>query len=65
MIELVRLLTDHNPAELGAVHGELERLATQARLPVIRQLGFASLVAADGSVDSTWTLAARSPQALE
>ena len=66
VIELVRLLDrSRRPAELGAVRGELERLATQAQLPVIRQLGFASLVAADGSVDPAWTLASRSPQALE
>ena len=34
MIELVRLLTDRSPAELAAVRGELEKLATTG--PVAR-----------------------------
>ena len=64
VIELTRLLTDHNPTELAATRSELEKLTTSASLPVLRQLGFASLVAADGKVDQAWTLAACSVQGL-
>jgi putative heme-binding domain-containing protein len=64
VIELARLLTDRSPAELAAARADLERLATAAQLPVLRQLGFAALVAADAGADRAWALATRSPQAL-
>ncbi len=51
VIELVRLLTDRGTNDLASSRAELERLATEAKLPVIRQFGFAALVAADGSAD--------------
>ena len=64
VIELVRLLTDRDRAELAAVRGELERLATEAQLAgAFASFGFASLIAADGTVDQAWTLASRSLQA--
>ena len=49
----------HRPAaaELAGVRGDLEKLATGAKLPVIRQIGFVALIAADGSVDKAWALA--------
>ena len=53
VIELARLLTDRMPAELAATRGELEKLATDANLPVLRQLGFAALIAADGKARSS------------
>lgn len=64
VIELARLLTDRDPSALAVARGELERLATGANLPVLRQLGFASLIAADGTTDQAWTLASRSDQTL-
>ena len=57
VIELTRLLTDRNGAELSNVRGDLERLAITAQLPVIRQFGFAALIATDGSANQAWTLA--------
>jgi putative heme-binding domain-containing protein len=65
VIELVRLLTDRSAAELVPARGDLERLATTAQLPVIRQFALASLIPADGSPDPAWELASRTPQALE
>ncbi len=64
LIELTRLLTDRGPMALGTVRGELEQLATEANLPVLRQLGFASLITADGKTDQAWALANRSVQSL-
>ncbi len=64
VIELARLLTERNRGELATVRGELEKLATSASLPVLRQLGFASLMAADDRADQAWTLAARSVQGV-
>jgi putative heme-binding domain-containing protein len=64
LFDLVRLLTDRGPAELAGVRGELEKLASTARLPVTRQLGYVALVAADGSADKAWTLATKSAGAL-
>ncbi len=64
VIELARLLTSHGPAELITARGELEQLAMDANLPVLRQLGFAALIAADGKTDQVWTSAVRSVQGL-
>src|SRR5262249_48137652 len=64
VFDLVRLLTDRPAAELARVRPALEQLATGARLPVPRQLGFVALIAADGGVDPAWTLATRSTQGL-
>ncbi len=64
LVELARLLSECNAAELASSREDLEKLAVSANLPVLRQLGFATLVAADGSTAPTWTLATRSPQAL-
>jgi len=64
VIELARLLTDRNLAELAGARSDLEELVTGASSPVLRQLGFAALVAADGNVDPAWTVAMRSVQGL-
>ena len=56
VFDLVRLLTGRTAAELAGVRGELEKLATEAKLPVTRQLGFVALIAADGNVDKAWAL---------
>jgi putative heme-binding domain-containing protein len=62
--DLVRLLVDRGPAELTGVRAELERMATSARLPISRQLGYVALVAADGTVDRAWELARKSASGL-
>lgn len=64
VFDLVRLLSSRSPTELAAVRGDLERMATAAKTPVTRQLGFVALIAADGSVDKAWELAGRSVPSL-
>jgi putative heme-binding domain-containing protein len=63
--DLVRLLTSRPAAELAAARADLEQLATAARTPVTRQLGFVALLAADGSSDPAWALGTRSVGALQ
>jgi putative heme-binding domain-containing protein len=63
--DLVRLLTSRGAGELADIRRELEKMATGARLPVTRQLGFVMLIAADGEVDKAWKLATSSVSALQ
>ncbi len=62
--DLVRLLTSRPAGELKGARDELEKMATAARLPVTRQLGFVALIAADGDVERAWELGTKSVQAL-
>lgn len=64
VFDLIRLLTERNPAELAAERATLERMATGANLSVTRQLAFVALIAADGNVDKAWTMAERSTKGL-
>ncbi|MGE3804235.1 MAG: HEAT repeat domain-containing protein, partial [Gemmataceae bacterium] len=64
VFDLVRLLTDRPAEELKGVRGELEKMAKSAQLPVTRQLGFAALIAADGSIDKAWATGVKSVAAL-
>src|SRR5262249_22325980 len=65
VFDLVRQLTGRSAAELGRARAELEKLATSARQPVFRQIGFVSLVNVDGNVDRAWDLATKSTKALQ
>jgi hypothetical protein len=49
--DLIRLLTSRDSKQLAGVRGDLEKMATDANLPVTRQLGFLALIAADGNVE--------------
>jgi putative heme-binding domain-containing protein len=62
--DLVRLLTGRSTAELTSARADLEKLATGAKQPVTRELGFVTLIAADGGVDKAWALATKSITAL-
>src|SRR5262249_34840369 len=64
VFDLVRLLGSRPAAELTEARGELVKMATDAKLPVTRQLGFVALIAADGNADRAWTLAAKSVSGL-
>ncbi|HEX3999471.1 MAG TPA: PVC-type heme-binding CxxCH protein [Pirellulales bacterium] len=64
VFDLVRLLTNRDPSELAGVRDQLEKMATSAKLPVTRQLGFVALVAADGSAERAWAIASKSLQGL-
>ncbi|HEV3235986.1 MAG TPA: HEAT repeat domain-containing protein, partial [Gemmataceae bacterium] len=64
VFDLVRLLTGFGPEQLAGARPDLEKLATGAKSPVTRQLGYVALVAADGTTDKAWTLATKSAPAL-
>jgi len=64
VFDLIRLLTTRPASELTEARGELEKMATDSKTPVTRQLGFVALVAADGNVDKAWTLAMKSVAGL-
>ena len=65
VFDLVRLLSSRGQKDLTDVRLDLEKMATGAKLPVMRQLGYAALVAADGSPDKAWDLAVKSTSALQ
>jgi putative heme-binding domain-containing protein len=60
LFDLVRLLTTRSPTELAGVRPALEDLATRAKLPVTRQLGFVALIAADAGIEKAWALGTKS-----
>jgi len=62
--DLVRLLTER-AAQLPEVRADLELLALTARTPITRQLGYASLIAADGTPDKAWALAIKTTNSLK
>jgi putative heme-binding domain-containing protein len=64
VFDLVRLLAGRGAAELAPARIELEKLATAARQPILRQIGFVSLVNVDKSPDQAWELAARTAAGL-
>jgi len=64
VVELSRLLSDRGHDELTAARDDLEKLAVEAKTPIVRQLGYAALVAADGATDRAWGLAERSVGSL-
>ncbi len=64
IFDLVRMLTTRGPAELTLARAELEKLATSAKQPVVRQIGYVSLMNVDGSTDKAWTLATKSVPSL-
>jgi hypothetical protein len=65
VFDLVRMLTARPASDLATVRDDLEALASNATLPVTRQVGYVALIAADGSVDKAWNLGLRSPSALQ
>ena len=64
LFDMVRLLGGRSSGELGSVRGDLEKLATSAKTPLLRQVGYVALVNIDQSVDSAWGLASKSVPAL-
>jgi putative heme-binding domain-containing protein len=65
LFDLVRLLTGRSQTELASVRADIEKLATTARLPVLRQIGFVILVTIDGSAGKAWSLATKSVASLQ
>jgi putative heme-binding domain-containing protein len=64
VFDLARLLTGRDAKELASARAEIEKIATSAKLPVNRQLGYVALIAADGGIDRAWPLGLSSVSAL-
>ncbi len=64
LFDLVRLLTSRPAQELTSARAELEKMATSAKMPVTRQLGFVALIATDDAIDKAWGLGLKSVTAL-
>jgi len=60
IMDLVRMLSGRSQAEMAAVRDDIEKLATSAHQPVIRQIGYIALINVDGSIDKAWDLASKS-----
>ncbi len=65
VFDLVRLLTSREAKELAGVRPALEQMAAASDTPLLRELGFVALIAADNSVDKAWRLANKSATALQ
>ncbi|WP_165251512.1 PVC-type heme-binding CxxCH protein [Paludisphaera soli] len=63
-MELARLLGERDRAELAPIRAEAEKLATAGKSPIARRIGYAAMIAADGSADPAWELASRSVGSL-
>ena len=63
--DLARLLTAMPMAELTQSRADLAALATTGKTATTRQLGFAALLAADGTIDRAWETATKSVSALQ
>ncbi|MFM9960416.1 MAG: PVC-type heme-binding CxxCH protein, partial [Planctomycetaceae bacterium] len=57
VFDLVRQLTGQSASELTTARAELEKLATSAKQPILRQIGYVSLINVDNDVDAAWKLA--------
>lgn len=57
IFDLVRLLTSRPKNELAAARVELEKLATTAKQPLFRQIGYVSLMNVDGKIEPALKLA--------
>ena len=69
VFDLIRVLLARPAAELAELRGDMERLATQARRPVLRRIGYVALMTIDaraaGDSDPSakaWGLAAADPR---
>jgi glucose/arabinose dehydrogenase/azurin len=56
--DLAALLAELPAAEIPSVRADVERIATGARDPRLRQSAYVALMRADGGIDSPWRLAA-------
>jgi putative heme-binding domain-containing protein len=65
VFDLVRQLTSRRASELATARAELEKLATSAKQPVFRQIGFVSLINVDDSVEPAWALATKNAKSLQ
>lgn len=64
VFDLVRQLTARRAAELATARAELEKLALTAKQPILRQIGFVSLINVDGTADKAWALATQNAKSI-
>jgi putative heme-binding domain-containing protein len=64
VFDLVRQLTARPPSELAVVRQELEKLALSSKQPLLRQVGYVTLISVDGHADAAWKLAGGSTKSL-
>jgi len=64
LFDMVRLLGGRSAGELSSVRVDLEKLATAAKTPLLRQVGFVALINIDQSIENTWGLATKSISSL-
>ncbi len=62
--DLMRVLTRLSTDEQKQAGPLLEKMATDSKQPLTRQLGYVAKIAVDGSVDSSWELASKSAKSL-
>jgi len=62
--DLMRVLTRLTTEEQQQAGPLLEKMATESKQPLTRQLGYVAKIAADGSVDQSWALATQSGRSL-
>ena len=55
--ELVSLLAKRPKSELGPVRDRLNKMSQAGEIPIVRQIGFAGSMLADGNPDSSWKVA--------
>ncbi len=60
VLDLMRVASGRPAAERAALRDDLERLATQARQPLMRRVGYVALLGS-GDLDRTWALASAEP----
>jgi len=62
--DLAPILLQFTPQELAAKRGLLEKLTTESRLPLTRQLGHAAIITADNSLEQSWRANESQPKNL-
>jgi len=62
--DLRQILLQSKPAELTAKREILETIATQSELPLTREIAWAGIVTADGSIERSWKQAESDPAKL-
>ncbi len=62
--DLMRVLTRLTTDEQQQAGPLLEKMATESKQPLTRQLGYVAKIAADGSVDKSWQMATQSARSL-
>jgi putative heme-binding domain-containing protein len=64
-LELIRILAQRSPKELMSVRDKLVVMAKDGEIPVVRQIGMAGLMIADGGPEKVWATAKDAEQELD